>query len=105
MMPSQLLTVDELPPAAQALGHTVVHGQRTEGLQIGRSEEGVVAVHHQLPPPMSVDTQDPQLPVVTGHLGRAGGVHKQRIRGGVALPAAVSKEVAVFCREEHKDRQ
>jgi hypothetical protein len=47
-----------------------------------------------------VDAQDPQLPVVTGHVGGARGVHMQTLRGSATLRAAVSKGIAVFCREE-----
>ena len=101
--PSQLLTVDELLAGVQALGHTVVHGQRAEGLQIRHGEEGLMTVHHQLPPPFSVDTQDPQLPVVTGHVGRARAVRMQTIRGGAVLCAAVSNVIAVFCRGKQRE--
>ena len=59
-----------------------------------------MAVHHQLPPPLSVDTQDPQLHVLIGQAGGARGVHTQNLRGGSALRAAVSKGITVFCREE-----
>ena len=31
-MPSLLFTLDELPPAVQALGHSVIHRQRAKGL-------------------------------------------------------------------------
>jgi hypothetical protein len=54
---------------------------------------------------MSVDTQDPQLPVVTGHVGGARGVHMQTLQGGCALSVAVSKGIAVVCREENKERK
>jgi predicted CoA-binding protein len=38
-------------------------------------------------------------------VGGARGVHMQTIRGGAALCAAVFKVIAVFCREENKDRE
>ena len=95
LMFSLLLRVGQLLAAVQAVVHTVVHGQRAQGLQIG--EEGVMAVHHQFPPPLCVDTQDVQLPVVTGQVGGARGVRVQTIRGGVVLSAAVSNVIAVFC--------
>jgi hypothetical protein len=43
------------------------------------AEEGVMAVHRQWALPFSVDAQDPQLPVVTGHVGGARGVHTQTL--------------------------
>ena len=38
-----------------------------------------MAVHRQWALPLSVDAQDPQLPVVTGHAGGARGVHTQTL--------------------------
>ena len=52
--------------------------------------------------PFSVDTQDPQLPVVTGHVGGARGVHMQTLRGGARPHAAVSKCITVFGRDKTK---
>jgi hypothetical protein len=57
-----------------------------------------MAVHRQWVLPFSVDTQDPQLLAVTGHVGGARGFHMQTIQGGAVLCAAVSKLIAVFCR-------
>ena len=91
--------MDEPLTAVRALGHTVAHGPRAEGLKIRRGEEGVMVIYHQLPTPVSVDTQDPQLPVVTGNVGTARAI----IRGGAVLLAAVSNVIAVFCREENKE--
>ena len=76
---SQLLTVDQLLAALQALGHAVVGRQRVQGLQFGHGEEGVMAVQCQWALPFSVDAQDPQLLAVTGHVGEARGVHMQTI--------------------------
>ena len=64
-LPSQLLTVDQLLAALQALSHAVYRGQRAQSLLFGRSEEGVMAVQRQWALPISIDAQDPQLPVVT----------------------------------------
>ena len=63
-----------------------------------------MAVHRQRALPLSVDAQDAQLPAVTRHVGGARGVHTQTLRGGAALRAAVSDVIAVFIREENKDR-
>ena len=57
-----------------------------------------MAVYRQWALPISVDVQDPQLLSVTGHAGGARGVPMQTLRGGV-LCAAVSKVIAVFCRD------
>ena len=94
---SQLLAVDQL---LQAIGHAVVRGQRVNSLQFGQVEDCAIAIQRQWALPFSIDTQDPQLLAVTGHVGGARGVHMQTIRGGVALFAAVSKVIAVFCRGE-----
>ena len=64
-----------------------------------------MAVHRQRALPLSVDAQDPQLPVVTGHAGGARGVHTQTLRGGAALRAAVSDVNAGFFREENRERE
>ena len=64
-----------------------------------------MAVHRQWALAFSVDAQDPQLPVVTGHVGGARGVHTQTLRGVAALRATVSDVIAVFFREENKDRE
>ena len=40
----------------------------------------------------------------TEHVGGARGIWMQTIRGGARLCAAVSNVIAVFCREENKDR-
>ena len=84
--------------AVQALDHTVVHRQRAQGLQFGHSVEGVMAVHHKWALPFSMDAQDPQLPIVTGHVGGARGIKLQSLRGGATLCAAVSNVITVFCR-------
>ena len=55
--------------------------------------------------PLSIDAQDPQLPIVTGHVGGARGVHTQTLRGGAALRAAVSDVIAVFCRGKQIQRR
>ena len=68
----QLLTVDQPLAAVQAFGHAVVRGHRAHSLQFGCAEE---AVDRQWAVPMSTDAQDPQLPVVTGHVGGARRVH------------------------------
>ena len=101
LMLSQFLKVDEPLATLQALAHTVVHRQRAQGLQFRCGEEGVLSVHRQWALPFYVDAQDPQLLAVTGHVGGARGVHMQTLRGG----AAVSKVIAVFCREENKKRE
>ena len=72
-MPSQALIVDRPLAVLQALDRAVVRRQRAQGL-LRRREEGVMAVHRQWALPFSVDAQDPQLPVVTGHVGGARGV-------------------------------
>ena len=77
--PSPLLTVDEPLAAVQALGGAVVRRQHTQGLQFGLSVEGVMAVHRQWGLPLPVDTQDPQLLAVTGHVEGARGVHMQTL--------------------------
>ena len=92
------------PSVVQALGHAVVNGRRAESLQIRRGDEGLLIVHHQLPPPFSA-SQDPQLPVGTGCVGGARGVRMQTIRGGDVLCAAVFNVITVFCREENNDRK
>ena len=61
-----------------------------------------MAVHLQWALPLSVDAQVLQLPVVTGHVGGARGVHTQTLRGGAALGAAVSDVIDVFFSEENK---
>ena len=71
---SQLLTVDQLLTALQALDHAVVCRQRVQGLPSGCGEECVMAVQHQWAIPFSVDAQDPQLLAVTGDVGGARGV-------------------------------
>ena len=76
---SQLLTVDQLLAALQALDHAVVCRQRVLGVPFGRGEEGVMAAQRQWALPFSVDAQDPQLLAVTGHVGGARGVHMQTI--------------------------
>ena len=102
--PSPLLKVDSPLAAVQALGHAVVRGQRARGLHFGCVEEGVMAVHRQWALPFSVDALDPQLPVVTGHVGGARGVHMQSLRVGTSLCAAASNVFVVFCREENKEK-
>ena len=97
---SKLLAAIQPLTTVQALGHAAVRRQRVQGLDFGRCEEGVMAFHHQLPPPPPVDTQDPQLRVLTEHVGGASGVHMETLQGGSALGAAVSKGIAVFCKEE-----
>ena len=58
------------------------------------------------PRPRQLLTVDnPQLPVVKGHVGGARRVPTQTFRGGAALCAAVSNVIAVFFREENKDRE
>ena len=96
---SQLHTADKLLANVQALGHTVMRRRWVQGFQFGRGEEGVMAVHCQWSLALSVDTEDPQLLVVTGHMGGARGVHMQTIQGGATLCAAISKGFAVFCKE------
>ena len=59
-----------------------------------------MAVHRQWALPFSVDAQDPQLPIVAGHVGGARSIHAQTLRGGAVLRAAVS---SVLFREENKD--
>ena len=76
---SQLLTVDQLLAALQALDHAVVCRQRVLGLPFGRGKECVIAVERQWALPFSIDAQDPQLLAVTGHVGGARGVHMQTI--------------------------
>ena len=76
--PSPLLTVLTLA-TVQALGPAVVRRQQAQGLQFGCGEEGVMAVHHQWALPFSVDAQDPQFPIVIGHVGGASGVHTQTL--------------------------
>ena len=44
-MPGQLLLAEDLLAAVQALAHTVVHRQQAQGLQFGRVEKVVMAVH------------------------------------------------------------
>ena len=61
----------------QALGHAVVRRRRAQGLDFRRGDEGIMTVHRQWALPFSVDAQDPQLSVVTGHAGGARGVHMQ----------------------------
>ena len=105
-VPCQLLTVDEWHAAFQALGHaavqahgrTVVRRQRAQGLQFGRTEEGIMAVHHQWALPISMDSQILPLP---GHVGGARGVNTQTLRGGATLRAAVSKVTTVSCRDKN----
>ena len=97
-IPSQLLAAEVLPSAVQALGHAVVRRQRAQGLQLGRGEEGVMAVRRQWALPFSVDVQDPQVPVATGR------ADLQTFRGGASLCAVVPKDIAVFYRGE-KERQ
>ena len=70
---SQLLEAIQLLATVQALGHTVVRRQRV----FRRGEEGFMAFHHQFALPLSVNT--PQLPVSTGHVGGARGVHTQNL--------------------------
>ena len=41
----------------------------------------------------------------TEHVGRARSVRMQTIQGGAVLCAAVFNVIAVFCREENKDRE
>ena len=62
-------------------------------------------IHRQWALPFSIDAQDPQLPVVTGHVGGARGVHTQTLRGVAALRATVSDVIAVVFRDENKDRE
>ena len=88
--------------ALQALGDSVVRRQRVQGLHFGRGEERVMAAHRQWALPFSVDAQDPQLPIVTGHVGGARGVHTLTLRGGTALRAAISKGITIFCRRRKK---
>ena len=97
---SQLFAAIQPLATVQALGPAVVRWQRVQGLQFGRGEEGVMAFYHQVPLPLSVDTQDLQLRILNGHVGGARGVHTQNLRGGYALRAAVFKGIALFCREE-----
>ena len=78
-MPSQQLKGDERLAALLALGHAMVLRQRVQGLQFGRDEEGAMAVHLQWALPFSVNTQEPQLLAVTGHVGGAWGVHMQTL--------------------------
>ena len=63
-----------------------------------------MAVHSQWALPFSVDAQDPQLPVVTGHVGGTKGIHMQSLRGGPALCVAVFKVIVVFCREKNSEK-
>ena len=81
------------------LDHAVVRRQRAQGLHFGRDKEGAMAIHRQWALPFSVDTQDPQFPVGTGHVGGAKDVHMQTIQGGATLWNAISKVIAAFCRE------
>ena len=104
-MVNGLLAAIQPLATVQALGHAVVLRQRVQGLHFGRGEEGVMAFHVQFAPPFSVDTQDPQLCVLTGHVGGARGVNMQTLQGSFALRAAVSKGIAVFCREENMNRK
>ena len=76
---TRLLAADQALAALQALGHAVVRRQRARGLQFGRSEEGVMAVHRQWTLPFSVDTQNLQFLAVTGHVGGARGVLTQNL--------------------------
>ena len=76
---TQLLTADQPIAELQARGLAVFCRQRVQGLHIRRVEEVVMAVQRQWALPFSVDTQDPQLPVVTGHAGGAKGVHMQTL--------------------------
>ena len=78
-MPRQLLAADQLLAALQALCHALFRGQRAQSLRFERREEVVIAANHQWALPFSVDAQDPQLPVVTGHVGGARSVHMQTI--------------------------
>ena len=71
-LPSQLLAVDQLLAALQALDHAVVCRQRVQGLQF--RHECVMAVQRQWALPFPIDVQDTQLLVVTGHVGGARGV-------------------------------
>ena len=65
-----------------------------------------MAVHRQWALPFSVDHQDPQLPVVAGHVGGARGVHAQTLGGGAVLHAAVSSVIAaIFFREANEYRE
>ena len=61
-----------------------------------------MAAHRQWAFPFSVDAQDPQRPIVTGHVGGARGVHTLTLRGGAALRAAISKGIAAYCRGRKK---
>ena len=76
---SQLLTVDQLLTALQALDHAVVCRQRVQRLQFRHGDECAIAVQRQWAPPFSVDAQDPQLLAMTGQVGGARGVHMQTI--------------------------
>ena len=78
-MSSQLLKADQPHTAVQAVGHAVVRGQRAQGHRTVRGEEGVMAVHRQWALPFSVDAQDPQLPIVAGHVGGARSIHAQTL--------------------------
>ena len=64
-LPSQLLTVDQLLAALQALSHAVYRGQRAQSLRFERGEGVVMAIPRKWALPISIDAQDPQLPVVT----------------------------------------
>ena len=101
---SQLFAAIQPLTAVQALGPAEVLRQRVQGLHFGSFEEGVMAVNHQLVPNLSVDTQDPQLCVLTGHVGGARGVNMQTLQGSYALRDAASKGI-VFCREENMNRK
>ena len=76
---TQLLVADQQLTALKALGRAVVRRRRAQGLDFRRGDEGIMTVHRQWALPFSVDTQDPQLPVVTGHVGGARGVHIQTL--------------------------
>jgi hypothetical protein len=89
---TQLLVADQQLTALKALGRAVVRRRRAQGLDFRRGDEGIMTVHRQWALPFSVDTHDLQLPVVTGHVGGARGVHMQ------SLCAVVYKVIAVFCR-------
>ena len=103
LMPSQLLMVDQPLAMLPALGRAVVRGQRAQVLQFGHGEGGVMAVC-KWALSFSMDAQDPQLPILTGHVGGARGLQMQTIQGGAAVCAAVSKVIAVFCRGKNKER-
>ena len=64
-----------------------------------------MAVRRQRALPFYVDAQELQLLAVTGQVGGAEGVHTRTLRGGPALRAAVSDVIAVFFREENRERE